>query len=168
MKKPAAITIVQIICIVFLVMGCAGLCISIWQGIRNGQFFSRLFTIGVGIAIVVSPLVYALRGLRQRKPYGRWLALAVLLAWLGFNLYQNPNPFRYKDIKSSGPLPTFDIKPEEQGGAVFAHATIQLGLLVLILNLLFSKSVKQYFQKEEPTEPNQCSAASAGDGGQRQ
>lgn len=168
MKKPAAITIVQIICIVFLVMGCAGLCISIWQGIRNGQFFSRLFTIGVGIAIVVSPLVYALRGLRQRKPYGRWVALAILLAWLGFNFYQNPNPFRYKEIRSSGPLPTFEIKPGEQGGAVIAHATIQIGLAVLILNLLFSRSVKRYFQKEEPSEANKCSAAVAGDGRQHQ
>lgn len=168
MKKPAVITIVQIICIVFLVLGCAGLCISIWQGVRSGQFFSRFFSIAFGIAVVVSPLIYALRGLRQRKAYGRWVALAILLAWLGFNFYQNPNPFKYKDIRSSGPLPTFDIKPGEQGGAVIAHATIQIGLAVLILNLLFSRSVKQYFQKEEPTEPNQCSAASAGDGGQRQ
>jgi hypothetical protein len=85
------------------------------------------------------------------RSYGRWLSLAVLVLWLGFELYQQPNPFYIgQDNCGNGPLHCFEYSNREQMiGGMITRVLIYVFLLILILRMAFANSIKIFFQEKE-------------------
>ena len=141
---------------IFIALSALGVAIGLAQRVNSGGMHSPgkglLLTVLL-LCFVIAPLVIALRGLRRRQAYGRWLGLCFVLLWLGFAVYQHPNPFVYTEpAGSQGPIPTFKISPKEQGGAIAAQVSIDVALLTLVLRLLFAKSVRGYFSPQVDSE----------------
>ena len=91
---------------------------------------------------VVLLLAIASWGLAKRRNYGRWLSVLWLLLFWGLlilmNLRRPSGPYQYYEYDNSAQL----------AGAVFAQVLLHGLILLLILRLSFSKSVKEFFRKE--------------------
>jgi len=155
-RRPVTIWIVQIWLAFLLLGGVAaamlesGRLITIGsQGETAGKPFVLFTTFFVAfIAAYLGVVGAAFVGLQRRKAYGRWLAIAILVAFLAYDVYEHPNPLALEQENCGNSPLCFHYDNEgELEGARDARAVMDSANLILIWRMISAKSVKRFFEK---------------------
>jgi hypothetical protein len=145
MKRPPTIWLTQALVIVFgLLILCAFLINFVVLLTHLGEEFSIIRTLVVYAVMLSVVLLLAITswGLAKRKNYGRWLSVLFLLLFWGLLLLM-------KLRRPSGPYQYYEYEnPAQLAGAVIVQVLLHGLILLLILRLSFSKSVREFFRKE--------------------
>ena len=145
MKRPPTIWLTQALVIIFgLLILCAFLINFVVLLTHLGEEFSIVRTLLVYAVMLGVVLLLAITswGLAKRKNYGRWLSVLFLLLFWGLLLLM-------KLRRPSGPYQYYEYdNPAQLAGAVIVQILLHGLILLLILRLSFSKSVREFFRKE--------------------
>ena len=145
MKRPPTIWLTQALVTIFGLLILFALLLNFVVLLAHlGEEFSILRTLlvyGVMLGVVLL-LATAFWGLAKRKSYGRWLSVLLLLSFSGLLILM-------KLRRPSGPYQYYEYdNPAQLAGAIIVQVLLHGLILFLILRLSFSKSVRQFFQKE--------------------
>jgi hypothetical protein len=106
---------------------------------------SFIFYIAKSTTVIVISSVVAFFTFKK-KPFGRWLAAAFIagvFVWL--SMYTNDHPPGY----SSQQLFTYKNPEMGKGGEVYGRVSYFVILFLLFVNIVFSKSSKNHYEKNE-------------------
>ncbi|HKO45892.1 MAG TPA: hypothetical protein VJU84_21625 [Pyrinomonadaceae bacterium] len=145
MKRPPIIWLTQSLLILFALLLLSAFVLNVvvllthWG---NELSIVRIMIVyAVWLSIVVL-LAVAFWGLAKRKNYGRWLGVLSLLFFWGLIIL-------IKLRRPSGPYQYYEYdNPAQLAGAVIIQVVLHGLILLLILRLAFSKSVREFFRKE--------------------
>jgi hypothetical protein len=162
-RKPLTVWIVQGFAVVVAVLLLLAFILNLRENVAiwaaKGNWVLPVLSSALMFSIVFFLLAIMFIGLLKRKQYGRWMSVGFLLVWWFAMLVSNPNPFRYKQVSDDGPLPTFKISESEKSGARAGQLMLHLFVLAMILQLIFARSVRDYFKLESlPDTRNQTAA----------
>jgi hypothetical protein len=145
MKRPPSIWLTQALVIIFGLLILFAFLINFVVLLTHlGEEFSIVRTLLVYAVMLGVVLVLAIAswGLAKRKNYGRWLSVFLLLLFWGLLLLM-------KLRRPSGPYQYYEYdNPAQLAGAVIVQVVLHGLILLLILRLSFSKSVREFFRKE--------------------
>ena len=145
MKRPPIIWLTQALLLIFGLLILFALLLNLVVLLTHlGEEFSIVRTLLVYAVMlgVVVLLATAFWGLAKRKNYGRWLGVLSLLLFWGLLILM-------KLRRPSGPYQYYEFdNPAQLAGAVIVQALLHGLVLLLILRLSFSKSVREFFRKE--------------------
>jgi hypothetical protein len=145
MRRPPTIWITQALVIIFALLILFALLINVAVLLTHleGEFSIIGTLIGYSIMLgVVLLLAIASWGLVKRKMYGRWLGVLSLLLFWGLlvlaKLWRPSGPYQYYEYDN----------PAQLAGAVIVQVLLHGLILLLVLRLSFSKSVRKFFRNE--------------------
>ncbi len=145
MKRPPTIWLTQALVIIFGLLILFAFLINFVVLLTHlGEEFSIVRTLLVYVVMlgVVLLLAIAFWGLAKRRNYGRWLSVFLLLLFWGplvlIQLRRPSGPYQYYEYDN----------PTQIAGAVIVQVLLHGLILLLILRLSFSKTVKEFFRKE--------------------
>ena len=145
MKRPPTIWLTQALVIIFALLILFAFLVNFVVLLTHlGEEFSIVRTLLVYAVMlgVVLLLAIAFWGLAKRKNYGRWLSVSLLLLFWGLLILM-------KLRRPSGPYQYYEYdNPAQLAGAVIVQVLLHGLILLLILRLSFSKSVREFFRKE--------------------
>jgi hypothetical protein len=145
MKRPPTIWLTQALVIIFGLLILSAFLINFVVLLTHlGEEFSIVRTLLVYAVMLGVVLLLAITfwGLAKRKNYGRWLSVLFLLLFWGLLLL-------LKLRRPSGPYQYYEYdNPAQLAGAVIVQVLLHGLILLLILRLSFSKSVREFFRKE--------------------
>jgi hypothetical protein len=145
MKRPPTIWLTQALVVIFGLLILFAFLINFVVLLTHlGEEFSivRMLLVFAVMLSVVLLLAITFWGLAKRKNYGRWLSVLFLLLLWGLLLLM-------KLRRPSGPYQYYEYdNPTQLAGAVIVQVLLHGLILLLILRLSFSKSVREFFRKE--------------------
>ena len=145
MKRPPSIWLTQALVIIFGLLILFAFLINFVVSLTHlGEEFSIVRTLLVYAVMLGVVLVLAIAswGLAKRKNYGRWLSVFLLLLFWGLLVLM-------KLRRPSGPYQYYEYdNPAQVAGAVIVQVVLHGLILLLILRLSFSKSLREFFRKE--------------------
>ncbi len=145
MRRPPTIWITQALVIIFALLILFALLINVVVLLTHldGEFSVIRTLIGYSVMLsVVLLLAIAFWGLAKQKNYGRWLGVLSLLLFWGLLIL-------LKVRRPSGPYEYYEYDNAAQlAGAIIVQVVLHGLILLLILRLSFSKSIREFFRKE--------------------
>jgi hypothetical protein len=149
MKRPPTIWLTQALVIIFGLLILFAFLINfvvLLTHLREEFSIARTLLVYAVMLGLVLLLAITSWGLAKRKNYGRWLSVLFLLLFWGLLLLM-------KLRRPSGPYQYYEYdNPAQLAGAIIVQVLLHGMILLLILRLSLSKSVKEFFRKEKPVE----------------
>ena len=144
MKRPLSVWLTQALVMIFGLLILSALLLNVVVLLsRLGDELSIVRTLLVYGAMLGVVLLLAITfwGLVKRKNYGRWLSVFLLLLFWGLlvlmKLRRPSGPYQYHEYDNAAQL----------AGAVFVQILLHGLILLLLVRLSFSKSVREFFRK---------------------
>jgi hypothetical protein len=145
MKRPSIVWLTQSLLILFAVLVLSAFLLNVAILLTHWDSDLSIVRIIIVYAVwlsIVLLLAVAFWGMAKRRNYGRWLGVLSLLLFWGFlilmKLQRPSGPYKYYEFDNTAQL----------AGAVAVQVVLHGLILVLILRLSFSKSVREFFRKE--------------------
>lgn len=139
-RRPISVWIAQILLAIFILIFLLPLVLVLLAPVGIGSIsiigmaFMMLLYLGVTALLIAS-----FWGMARRRPYGRWLGLAVLSLMFVFSIFG-------QIIRPPGPMPYAEYENSTQATAGTVTQIVMIGLfLFLLLHLAFAKSVTAFF-----------------------
>jgi len=145
MKRPPIIWLTQSLLILFALLLLSAFLLNVAVLLTHWGNELSIVRIMIVYAVwlsIVLLLAVAFWGLAKRKNYGRWLGVLSLLLFWGLLILM-------KLRRPSGPYQYYEYdNPAQLAGAVIVQGVLHGLILLLILRLSFSESVREFFRKE--------------------